>query len=66
MKWSLCIEYLYGRCLCPLNSANSTVPSADRLSAVPSLLRLQLPRSSRWRRLRPPATKHSPQSTQRI
>jgi len=50
--------YLYGRCLCPLKSASRTVPRADRLSAVPSLLllRLQLPRSSRWRRLRPPAT----------
>lgn len=65
--------YLYGMCLLPLTRARITFPRADRerhrgaelgeeFSLLfppppPSTLTSQLPRSSRWRRLRPPDTK---------
>lgn len=64
--------YLYGMCLLPLTRARITLPRADRerhrgaapgkefsllfTSPPPRTLRSQLPKSSRWRRLRPPDT----------
>lgn len=57
-SFSRCVSLcsLYGRCFWPLKIASKMLPTPDRGMPPLALPRSELPRSIRWRRLRPPAT----------